>query len=113
VEDVNRYRQLIMEYLSKLEALSREQPRAGVETTCVFDTARDQYLLINTGWERARRVDGATLHVRIRDGKIWVEEDWTEEGIAEFLVRAGVPREEIVLGFQPPSMRPYTEYAAA
>jgi hypothetical protein len=113
VENVERYRQLIKQYLSELEALSRQQPRVGVETMCVFDEARDQYLLINTGWERARRVDGATLHVRIHDGKIWVEQDWTEEGVAEFLVRAGVPREDIVLGFQPPSMRPYTEFAAA
>jgi hypothetical protein len=42
-----------------------------------------------------------------------VEEDWTEEGIAEFLVREGVPKEEIVLGFQPPSMRPHTDSAVA
>jgi hypothetical protein len=113
MENVTRYRQLIKQHLSELESLARQQPRAGVETVCVFDEARDEYLLINTGWEGARRVDGATLHVRIREGKIWVEEDWTEEGIAEFLVREGVPKEEIVLGFQPPSMRPYTDYAVA
>ena len=58
-----------------------------------------------------RRVEGITLHVRIREGKIWVEEDWTEAGIANFLVREGVPKDDIVLGFQPPSMRPHTEYA--
>jgi hypothetical protein len=113
MENVMRYRQLIKQHLANLEALSRQQPRSGVETDCVFDEARDQYLLVNTGWEGARRVDGATLHVRIRDGKIWVEEDWTEEGIAEFLVREGVPKEDIVLGFQPPSMRPHTENAVA
>lgn len=113
METVNRYRQLIKQHLSTLEALSRQQPRAGVETVCVFDETRDEYLLINTGWENARRVDGATLHVRIRNGKIWVEEDWTEEGIAEFLAREGVPREDIVLGFQPPSVRPDTDYAVA
>jgi hypothetical protein len=113
MENVTRYRQLIKQRLSELEELSRQQPRPGVETACVFDEARDQYLLINTGWEKERRVDGATLHVRIQDGKVWVEEDWTEEGIAEYLVREGVPREDIVLGFQPPSMRPETDYAVA
>jgi hypothetical protein len=113
METIIRYRQLVQRYLAELEELSRRQPRVGVETTCVFDEGRDQYLLVNTGWERERRVEGITLHVRIRDGKIWVEEDWTEEGIAEFLVREGVPNQDIVLGFQPPSMRCYTDFAVA
>jgi hypothetical protein len=43
----------------------------------------------------------------------WIEEDWTEAGIADILVRAGVPREDIVLGFQPPDLRQYTDFAAA
>ncbi len=65
MDNVTRYRQLIKQRLSDLEALSRQQPRPGVETACVFDEARDQYLLTNTGWEKERRVDGAMLHVRI------------------------------------------------
>jgi hypothetical protein len=113
METIIDYRQLIREYLSELETLARQQPRAGVETSCVFDEVHDQYLLVNTGWERGQRVDGMTLHVRIRDNKIWVEEDWTEEGIAEFLVREGVSRHDIVLGFQPPAMRCYTDFAVA
>jgi hypothetical protein len=54
-----------------------------------------------------------TLHVRTHDNKSWVEEDWTEEGIAEFLVRGGVPRQDIVLCLQPPAMRCYTDFAVA
>ena len=37
-----------------------------------------------------------------------VEEDWTEDGIATDLVRAGVPKEDIMLGFYDPKMRQYT-----
>jgi len=51
--------------------------------------------------------------VRIRDGKFWIEEDWTEDGIATDLVRAGVPKEDIVLAFHEPEMRQYTDFAAA
>ncbi|MBV7334508.1 XisI protein [Chloroflexi bacterium TSY] len=46
-------------------------------------------------------------------GKIWIEIDWTEEGIATELVAAGVPKEDIVLAFHHPSMRQYTEFAVA
>ena len=54
-----------------------------------------------------------TLHVRLKEGKVWVEEDMTEEGIANYWVKAGVPKEDIVLAFQHPSMRPLTEFAVA
>ena len=37
----------------------------------------------------------------------------TEEGVANSLVRAGVPKQEIVLGFQAPMMRKMTEFAVA
>jgi hypothetical protein len=43
-----------------------------------------------------------TVYVRIRDRKFWIEEDWTEDGIATDLVRAGVPKEDIVLAFHEP-----------
>ncbi len=42
-----------------------------------------------------------------------IEEDWTEGGIATDLLEAGVPKEDIVLAFHPPKMRPYTEFAVA
>jgi len=35
----------------------------------------------------------------------------TDGGIAYQLVELGVPKEDIVLGFQPAHVRPYTEFA--
>jgi hypothetical protein len=51
--------------------------------------------------------------IRIQDGKVWIEIDGTEDGIANHLLAAGVPKEDIVLGFQPPEMRKHTEFAVA
>jgi hypothetical protein len=53
-----------------------------------------------------------TVYVRIRDHKFWIEEDLTEDGIANDLVQAGVPPEDIVLAFHEPKMRQYTDFAA-
>ena len=47
----------------------------------------------------------------IKDGKVWIQHDGTEDGIAEELVEAGVPREHIVLAFHPPDVRKHTPYA--
>ncbi|MCE7982641.1 MAG: hypothetical protein DYG89_15765 [Caldilinea sp. CFX5] len=35
------------------------------------------------------------------------------EGLATELVERGVPREDVVLAFHPPAMRPYTEFAVS
>lgn len=53
------------------------------------------------------------LHIDIRDGKVWIQHDGTEEGVAEELAKAGILRDRIVLAFKPPEIRPYTEFAAA
>ncbi len=56
---------------------------------------------------------GCITHVQIIEGKIWIQRDGIEDGITEELVAAGIPKSDIVLGFQPPEVRPYTGYAIA
>lgn len=72
-------------------------------------------LLVNVGWARGQRVHGSLVHIDIVNGKIWIQRDGAEEGIASAreLVKAGIPKEIIVLGFRPPEVRHYTEYAVA
>ena len=53
------------------------------------------------------------VHIRLQSGKIWIEEDMTEDGVATWLLEQGVPHDDIVLAFQPPQMRPLTEFALA
>jgi len=77
----------------------------------IFDRERDHYQLVYVGWQGARRVYGVVLHVDIIDGKIWVQQDGTEAGIANQLVELGVPKQDIVLGFDPPMMRDLTDFA--
>jgi hypothetical protein len=109
----SHYRDLIKRHLSDLAALCNCHPTPDMETLCAFDEERDHYLVLSTGWAGKRRERGVALLIRLRNGKIWNEEDWTEEGITPDLVKAGVPKEDIVLGFHPPEMRQLTEYAVA
>ncbi len=108
---VNRYRQLIEDVLE--EYASIPYAYGEIQTEAVFDRSRDRYLLVNVGWEDGGRIHGALVHIDIIDCKIWIQRDGTEDGIAGDLVRAGIPKKEIVLGFQPPSIRPHTEFAVA
>jgi XisI protein len=65
----------------------------------VFDRERDRYLLLYVGWQDEERIHGCPIHIDIQDGKIWIQQDFTEEGLANQLVELGVPKTDIVLGF--------------
>ena len=82
-----------------------------VEIEIISDTQNDHYQLVPVGWQGERRTYGCILHIDIQKGKIWIQHDGTEVGIANELVKLGVPKSDIVLGFRSPYVRPYTGFA--
>jgi ketopantoate reductase len=106
---VEQYAEIVRRIIRSYAEIKPTYGEIDVET--VFDDEQGHYELIHTGWDAGLRVHGAVIHVDIRDGKIWIQHDGTEEGIAGELLEAGVPREHIVLAFHPPSRRRHTEFA--
>ena len=85
------------------------------ENVCetIFDRTGDHYLLVEVGWEAGYRIYGPLLHIDILGGKLWIQQDGTEDGVAEELVAAGIPKDRIVLGFRAPSLRAPAGFAVA
>jgi hypothetical protein len=83
----------------------------GTEIELIFDIQRNRYLVVHIGWEGEKRTYGTMIHVDIKDGKIWIQRDFTEEGIPNQLVDLGVPKTDIVLGFRAPHIRQFTGFA--
>jgi hypothetical protein len=109
MDKLNLYRQHIE---SLLQEYSHYTPSYGqVEIEAIIDSAHDHYQLMSVGWNESQRIHGCLLHIDIKQGKIWIQHDGTEEGIAARLVEAGVPKEDIVLAFHAPYKRRYTEFA--
>ncbi len=107
----DRYREIIE---NVLRAYAAHPPSHGnIETELVIDPQRSEYLLLDLGWDTDGRVHSVFGHVRLKDGKIWIEEDGTEKGFAVEFVEAGIPKEDIVLAFHRPERRKLTEYAVA
>jgi hypothetical protein len=95
-----------------LKDYSRYKPAYGeIEVQLIFDQQRDHYQLNDVGWKKGVRVFGCILHLDIKDEKIWIQYDGTEDGIADDLMALGVPKEDIVLGFHPAYKRKYTGFA--
>jgi len=111
MDKIARYRSVIEQVLTEDANFGARSGQTDVESFLVFDEKHDQYLWLKSGWNRKHRVHGTRLHVRLHKGKIWVEQDWTENGIATDLVNAGVPHGDIVLAFCEPESREMTEFA--
>jgi hypothetical protein len=111
MDTLEAYRQIIETTLA--EYASVPYAYGDIQTEVVFDRANDHYLLVNVGWRDDRRIHSSLIHIDIINGKVWIQRDGTEHGIANDLVRAGIPKDQIILGFRPPEVRPYTEYAVA
>ncbi len=111
MDKLDRYKSLIK---TLLEDEASVRPAFGeIEPHLVFDDERGSYQLMYIGWERSGRTHGAVIHIRLKDDKIWIEYDGSQDGFASHLLKAGVPREDIVLAFQAPWQRQYTEFAVA
>jgi hypothetical protein len=109
MDRVERYRQIVRRLVE--EYASYKPANGQIEAEAIVDPERDHYEVMHVGWDGARRVHGAVIHIDIIDGKIWIQYDGTSRPVAEELTAAGVPREDIVLGFHPADARPYTDYA--
>lgn len=108
---VEQYRTLIQQLLRQ----HAQYPAAHgeVEAQTIFDTQNDHYQLVHVGWNGTHRIYGCVLHLDIKQGKIWIQQDGTEVGIANELIALGIPKQDIVLGFQSRFMRKFTEFAVS
>ncbi len=113
METTVAYRQIVMEALQEHAEFRNRADQDGIVAQLLFDKERDQYMIVDAGWLRYKRIRTIVVFVRIVEGKIWVEEDWTEYGIANEFVARGVPHHDIVLGFKHPEVRPLTDFAVA
>ncbi|MEM9162590.1 MAG: XisI protein [Cyanobacteria bacterium P01_F01_bin.4] len=111
MDKVAQYRKYVQTLLSRYakDDVSDNE----VDVQLIFDTNHDHYQWMNVGWQGFNRVYRCVLHIDIKGDKIWLQQNLTDQNPAEELVEMGVPREDIVLGLQPPYKRQYTEYGVA
>lgn len=109
MDKLDRYRSYIQELLEKIG--SYKSIPEEIEAEVIIDRQRDHYLLVNVGWQDNVMTYGSSVHIDIKDGKVWIQRDLTDLRIVEQLLEKGVPQEDIVLAFHAPYKRPYTGFA--
>lgn len=111
MDRVETYREIVKRIITEYAALKPSYGDIDVET--IFDEAHDHYEMVYAGWTRRSRIHGAVIHVDIRDGKVWIQHDGTEDGIANEFLEAGIPHKHLVLAFHPPEARKHTPFAVS
>lgn len=107
---IEQYRRYIRHLLTeRAQRASRQRNAPEYEVQTIFDTEQDHYQLLYVGWRLNKRDFGCILHLDIKGGKIWIQHDGTEVGIANQLVEMGVPK-DIILAFHEPAVRQFTDF---
>ncbi|OKH42111.1 XisI protein [Calothrix sp. HK-06] len=82
----------------------------GAKVESIADRANGHYLIMFVGWRDGAHVYGSLIHIDIKNNQIWIQQDGTQEGIAQQLVKAGVPQSDIVLGYRSPFVRQFSGF---
>lgn len=112
MDKIKKYQLLIKNSIKK-HAAYKENDYEEFETQIAFDDENGHYYLMYVGWQNMKRIHSCLLHLDLKKEKIWIQKDFTEDGIAVDLLEAGVPKKDIVLAFHAPYKRKYTDFAIA
>ncbi len=113
MDRIAKYREIIKRLLRERERRVQNVLPEKLEVRCFFDDERGQYALITVGWMQNRRISGNTLFITLRDEQVWIEDDRTDAPIAYDLIAEGIPAQNIVYAFRPPSESEQRETIAA
>ncbi len=107
-------RKIVEDYRSYLPKPENKNENADeeVEILTICDDENGQYALFEVGWHYPHRVYKPLFHARIKDRKVWVEQDWTKHGIVNDLLDAGIRPNEIEQGNITPMLRVSSDLAA-
>ena len=111
MDKVKTYQSIILKILEDYASVRYANLDAVNEV--VADKENHRYQVVTIGWDGYKRVHSCPLHFDIIEGKIWIQQDQTEYGIANDLVDMGVPKSDIVLAYLSQKRREETDFALA
>lgn len=111
MDKLAQYREIVRKVI--LEYATHKPYHGQIHVEAIIDTERDHYQVVHVGWDGVRRIHGCTVHIDIIDDKVWIQYDGSSDPVAEALMEAGIPQEDIVLGFHPEDLRQYTGFAVS
>lgn len=109
MDKVTKYRKILTDYL---QAVTQDWSRnPSEEVRAILDQSGNHFLIVYYGWTEQSHIHSVPIHLEIREGKVWIQENLTGIEVDDDLVARGIPKSDIVLGMLPPEYRAFSEYA--
>ena len=105
MDKVANYKKIVRDLLTEIAALSPEQ-EGDIENQLITDDEHGHYLLFYVGWEGTKYYYASIAHIDVKpNGRVWLQHDGTDLRIGEELMKRGISKCDIVVGFQPRHIR--------
>jgi hypothetical protein len=83
----------------------------GTTFQTVFDDEQGRYQVVALGWIENKYVADTVIYLELSGDLIWLHADNTDWGVGEELLRRGITKNQIVIGWLTPFMRKHSGYA--
>lgn len=84
-----------------------------LEQQLIINKEESQFIVMVIGWMEEEYKHFSLLHVQLKDGKVWLHQNNTDEDIGAILEKKGIPKSEMVVGFLTSFERELSDYAVA
>ncbi|MCY7351193.1 MAG: XisI protein [Cytophagaceae bacterium] len=100
METLKKYQQILIDFLEEyasIQYVNAPEP----EQQVIADLQRNHFQLVSMGWHKGRFVHDVVFHFDIKDGKIFIRQNWSDLRLAKELTTRGVAPPDIVVGSTP------------
>lgn len=107
MDKIEKYKKIVRKIVEEVVAMSPEI-EDGIENQLITDDEHGHYLYFGVGWETDTNnwFYATFIHIDVKpNGRVWLQHDGTDLRIANQLIERGIPKNDIVIGFQPPYVR--------
>ncbi len=112
MEKIELYKKIIQEELAYHQS-HKAANAPELSRHLVVNDDKTEFILLDVGWFNMRYISDIIFHIGIVKNKVWIHNDYTDIGIADYLVKGGIPKSEIVLAFLPKYAQELSEFAVA
>lgn len=114
MDKVTEYKKIVRQLVEEVVALSPDS-EGDIENQLITDDEHGHYLYFGVGWKGKKWFYATFIHIDVKpNGRVWLQHDGTDLRIALLLTEKGIPKSDIVFGYQSPAARELMDgYAVA
>lgn len=112
MDKITLYQDAITELLEEYISIKPANMK-NIDQQLIADRDHNHFAFIRLGWEGDQFIYQCVIHFDIKDGKVWLQQNRTDQNLIDELIAKGVNQEDIIIGFVPPYARTPNDFAKA